>query len=223
VNKWDTCKFDEVIYDDTKRGIKIKKEDYLEEGQYPIIDQGQKLIAGYHNNKDGLYTDVPAIIFGDHTRIVKYIDTPFFLGADGVKILKTKREDVDYKFLYYYFLKNEVPDTGYNRHFKWLKKLNIPIPPHKTQKQIAKTLDTVSELLSLRKQQYIELDNLTKSIFYEMFGDPMINEKGFSKVLLGELCELITKGSSPNWQGIEYVNDDTQTLFITSENVRRFS
>ena len=220
MNKWDTCKFDEVIYDDTKRGIKIKKEDYLEEGQYPIIDQGQKLIAGYHNNKDGLYTDVPAIIFGDHTRIVKYIDTPFFLGADGVKILKTKREDVDYKFLYYYFLKNEVPDTGYNRHFKWLKKLNIPIPPHKTQKQIAKTLDTVSELLSLRKQQYIELDNLTKSIFYEMFGDPMINEKGFSKVLLGELCELITKGSSPNWQGIEYVNDDTQTLFITSENVR---
>lgn len=101
-----------------------------------------------------------------------------------------------------------------------VEKIEVPLPPLKTQEQIAKTLDTVSELLSLRKQQYIELDNLTKSIFYEMFGDPMINEKGFSKVLLGELCELITKGSSPNWQGIEYVNDDTQTLFITSENVR---
>ena len=53
-----------------------------------------------------------------------------------------------------------------------------------------------------------------------MFGDPVTNPKSWDKLSLAELSELITKGASPNWQGIEYVDDSTQTLFVTSENVR---
>lgn len=98
--------------------------------------------------------------------------------------------------------------------------IEISLPPLEIQKQIAKNLDTAPELLAMRKQQLSELNNLIKSVFYDMFGDPEINEKGYEKCFLGGLCELITKGASPNWQGIDYVNDDTQTLFITSENVR---
>lgn len=195
MSNWVTYRFDEVIYDDTKKGTKKKKENYLNEGKYPIIDQGRELIAGYNNNDNGLYIDIPAIIFGDHTRIIKYIDFPFFLGADGVKILKTKHEDIDYKYLYYFFLKNEVPNTGYNRHFKWLKELIIPVPPIETQKQIAKTLDAVSELLSMRKQQLAELNSLTKYVFYDMFGDPVANDKGWEQIKLSELCDIVRGGS----------------------------
>lgn len=184
MSKWKTYKFEEIIFDDTRNGTKIKKEDYLEQGLYPIIDQGQNQIAGYRNTDDGLYDDTPAIIFGDHTRVIKYISNPFFLGADGVKLLKTKRDNVDYKYLFYFFLKNEVPNTGYNRHFKWLKELVIPLPTLETQKQIAKTLDTAAELLVLRKQQLAELDKLIKSTFYDMFGDPVANEKGWKMHLI---------------------------------------
>ncbi|MDZ4982129.1 restriction endonuclease subunit S [Clostridium perfringens] len=53
-----------------------------------------------------------------------------------------------------------------------------------------------------------------------MFGDQNTNSKNLEKVYLKDISELITKGASPNWQGIEYVDDDTQTLFVTSENVR---
>ena len=53
-----------------------------------------------------------------------------------------------------------------------------------------------------------------------MFGDPVTNPKNIKQVYLKDISELITKGASPNWQGIEYVDDDTQTLFVTSENVR---
>ncbi|MGV8907283.1 MAG: restriction endonuclease subunit S [Acetobacterium sp.] len=129
MSQWGTYDFDAVIEDQTKKGTKIKRSDYLDCGLFPIIDQGQELITGYTNMEEGLYTETPVIIFGDHTRILKYIDTPFFLGADGVKIIKTKGKDLDYKFLYYFFLKNEIPNTGYNRHFKWLKELKIPLPP----------------------------------------------------------------------------------------------
>ena len=199
-----TYKFDEVIYDDTKRGTKIKKENYLKEGKHPIIDQGKELIAGYYDIDDGLYTDTPAIIFGDHTRIIKYIDSPFFLGADGVKILKTKYNNIDYKYLYYFFLKNEVPDTGYNRHFKWLKEIDIFIPPLDVQKKIAKTLDTVSELFAMRKQQLAELDNLIKSVFYDMFGDPVTNEKGWTIKTVNEVCKKIIGGGTPSKNNKDY-------------------
>lgn len=63
----------------------------------------------------------------------------------------------------------------------------IPYPPLDEQKQIAKTLDIVSEMLTMRKQQLAELDNLIKSVFYDMFGDPLINDKGWNLVTLGEI------------------------------------
>lgn len=196
MSKWEVYSFEELIFDDTKNGNKVKKEDYLEDGLYPIIDQGQKQISGYRNTADGLYENIPAIIFGDHTRVIKYIDTPFFLGAEGVKILKSKRKDVSYKYLYYFFTKNEVPNTGYNRHFKWLKELSIPLPPLETQKQIAKTLDTASELLTMRKQQLAELDNLIKSIFNEMFGEYFGDRSYLMR--LPEICNFIDyRGKTP--------------------------
>ena len=80
--------FESLFKDETRLGTKIKTDDYLEHGRHPIVDQGQNEVAGYTNLEDGIYSDVPAVIFGDHTRVIKYIDEPFFLGADGTKILK---------------------------------------------------------------------------------------------------------------------------------------
>ena len=85
-NGWKLYKFDDILIDDTRNAIKIKKELYLEYGEYPIIDQGKNEIAGYTNEVEGIYKE-EALVFGDHTRIIKYIDFPIFLGADGVKLL----------------------------------------------------------------------------------------------------------------------------------------
>ena len=95
------ARFTDIFLDITKESRKIPKENYLQTGIYPIIDQGQEYIAGFSNESNGLFKDVPAIIFGDHTRIIKYIDMPCFLGADGVKLLKVKDSNANYKYLYY--------------------------------------------------------------------------------------------------------------------------
>lgn len=216
MSKWDVFNFEKVILDDTKNGTKIKKENYLEQGLHPVIDQSQHQIAGYRNTGDGLYNNIPAIIFGDHTRVIKYIDTPFFLGADGVKLLKSKKDNVSYKYLYYFFIKNKVANTGYNRHFKWLKELVIPLPPLEAQKKIAKTLDTAAELLSMRKQQLSELDNLIKSTFYNMFGDPLTNFRSFSTIRLENFIEFMTSGSR-GWAQYYVPNGEK---FITIKNVK---
>ena len=80
--------FLDVMYDDTKNARKIKSRDYNNEGKYPIIDQSSKNVISYTDEIDGLYKDVPVIIFGDHTRRFKLVEEPFFIGADGTKVLK---------------------------------------------------------------------------------------------------------------------------------------
>lgn len=164
-------RFENVFSDETKLGRKIQTSEYLSVGKYPVIDQGQAQIAGYTDLEDGLFTDVPAIVFGDHTRIIKYIDSPFFLGADGVKVLKAKVDGTDYKYLFYCLQNAKIPNTGYNRHFKWLKEVEIPLPPLDEQRRIAAVLDKVSDLIAKRREQLDKLDELVKARFVEMFGN----------------------------------------------------
>ncbi len=173
------AKFTDVFDDVTKCGRKLPTYKYKPSGAYPIIDQGKNQIAGYTNETEGLFTDVPVIIFGDHTRILKYVDKPFFLGADGVKVLKAKNQNSNYKFFYYALSSAKIPNTGYNRHFKWLKEVNIPSYSEREQVQIVSELDKVTALIDLRKEQLQKLDQLVKSRFIELFGEPLANTKGW--------------------------------------------
>ncbi|MBR5273220.1 MAG: restriction endonuclease subunit S [Clostridia bacterium] len=182
--------FTDVLLDATKNGRKLPTNEYKESGLHPIIDQGQNYVAGYTNETEGLFSNVPAIIFGDHTRVIKYVDTPFFIGADGVKILKAKDNKANYKFLYYALSSAKIPNTGYNRHFKWLKEVDIPKYTEQEQIQIVSELDKITTLINLRTEQLKKLDQLIKSRFIELFGDPVSNPHGFPKVSLSELAEI---------------------------------
>ena len=120
---------------------------------------------------DGLFVDVPAIIVGDHTRIIKYVDKPFFLGADGVKLLKSKKEDANYKYLYYALKNARLPDTGYNRHFKWLKEVIIQYPSQEKQAEVVKVLDILSAIIDAQKEELALFDTLIKArLYFYRFG-----------------------------------------------------
>ena len=172
--------FLDVMYDDTKNARKIKSCDYNNEGKYPIIDQSSKNVIGYTDEIDGLYKDVPVIIFGDHTRRFKLVEEPFFIGADGTKVLKLCSSVYDYKFIYYYLLYKKIPNTGYNRHFKWIKELEFPEIPRSIQSDIVKKFEILNNLISSKNKLLELFDILLKSRFVEMFGD--ITERGQFKV-----------------------------------------
>ena len=191
------AKFTEIFEDVTKQGTKIPTNLYLESGLYPIVDQGQSEIAGYTNESDGVFKDVPAIVFGDHTRIIKYIDTPCFLGADGVKLLRAKSVNANYKYLYYALCNADIPNTGYNRHFKWLKEVDIPDYSEQEQAMIVDQLEKIDALLALRKQQLSKLDELVKARFIEMFGDQKANPFGWQQSAIGDCCTLKSGTSLP--------------------------
>ena len=190
--------FDEVFEDVTKLGVKIKTDEYHPIGKYQIIDQGQEAVAGYSDLEDGVFENVPAIVFGDHTRIVKYVDQPFFLGADGVKVLRSRFKDANYRYLYYALKSVKIPNTGYNRHFKWLKEAKIYYPNSEEQSKIVLILDGISSVIEHRQRQLQKLNELVKARFVEMFGDPLKNDKSFSTVL-GEVLFKLSNGKAlPN-------------------------
>ena len=183
--------FDEVFEDVTKRGTKIKTDEYRLSGKHQIIDQGQEQVAGYTDLEDGVFENIPAIIFGDHTRIVKYIDKPFFLGADGVKVLRSRFQDANYRYLYYALKYVKIPNTGYNRHFKWLKESKIQYPCAEKQEEIVSVLNGVSKIIEYRQQQLQKLDDLVKARFVEMFGDPEKNTLSWKEEELSEHLTVI--------------------------------
>ena len=110
---------------------KTKQKEYLPQGSLPIVDQGQSLIGGYTDNLSmQLNCNLPVIVFGDHTRAVKYIDFPFGSGADGIKVLKPE-ESIYPKFLYYatQYLVLRLEDRGYAGIINILRKKNLIFHP----------------------------------------------------------------------------------------------
>lgn len=209
--------FDEVLKDCTKLGTKIPTNEYLKNGKYPVIDQGQSDIAGYHDSDSGLFENVPAIVFGDHTRVVKYVDKPCFLGADGVKLLCPLDKDINCKYLFYQLSCADIPNTGYNRHFKWVKALDFKIPSSDEQNHVVEVLDKVTELISLRKQQLAKLDELVKARFVEMFGKASLLAQNQAK-RLEECCISISGGNTPSMQHPEYYGGNIP--FVKSGDVK---
>lgn len=128
-------------------GKKLAQKYYDTVGKIPVIDQGVSEIGGYSNYQEKVVTaERPVIIFGDHTKCLKYITYPFIPGADGIKVLLPNL-GVDPKFAFYACTSLRLPDRGYSRHFSFLKKCDFPLPPLNEQKRIvAKIEELFSEL-----------------------------------------------------------------------------
>ena len=184
----------------TKVGRKnqIQTKDIKEVGRFPVIDQGQDIIAGYCDDESKLIDfDLPLVIFGDHTRCFKYLDFPFILGADGTKVLAPNRELFDPRFYFFALLSLELPSRGYNRHFKLLKEKRIPRPPLPEQKKIAHILSTVQKAIEEQERIILTTTELKKALMQKLFTEGLRGEpqKETEIGLVPESWEMVPLGS----------------------------
>jgi len=141
----------------------------------------------------------------------------------GLSSLKP-RLGLELLYLYYcllskqnYFESNSTGSTFKAISSKVINNTIIQFPPKSTQLSIVSELDKLNELIRIKKEQLKDYDSLTQSIFYEMFGDPVENEKGWKVKKLGELCSKIGSGATPRG-GNESYKDEGISL-IRSLNV----
>ena len=196
--------FDQI----STNGIKVKNKDCNPSGLYPVIDQGKEFISGYIDDEDKLINlEKPVIVFGDHTRNIKWVDFSFVPGADGTKLLSPK------KYLYpriaFYGLKNlEIPDKGYSRHFKFLKELEFLLPPLAEQKVIADKLDTLLAQVETTKARLDRIPQILKTFRQSVLAAAMSGKlteawrekndaSAWQQKILGDVVTGISQGWSP--------------------------
>ncbi|THD09654.1 restriction endonuclease subunit S [Rhodanobacter lindaniclasticus] len=143
---WPTADFFGVFDDVTAGHTKVQARDFQPSGAVPIVDQGQNYVAGYTDDKSIAHKDpLPVIVFGDHTRTFKYVDFPFALGADGVRVLSAK-DGIDPLFAYWHCRLRELPSAGYSRHFKYLKEKRFMRPAANRQSDFARAASETTKL-----------------------------------------------------------------------------
>jgi type I restriction enzyme S subunit len=165
---WQTVPFPDAVADESGGNEKTPQSEFLPEGRFAVVDQGKELVAGYVDDESRVcHAELPVVVFGDHTRCFKFVDFPFCMGADGVKVLRPK-VDAHVKYLYYYFRQLRLEEHGYDRHFKYLKRTEVVLPPLPEQRRIAEVLDRAEALRAKRRAALAQLDTLTQSIFLDL-------------------------------------------------------
>jgi len=242
VSEWQTCTVPaSLVKNKVGRQNQIPSKDIAEIGRFPVVDQGQKFIAGYCDDESKVIDfDLPLIIFGDHTRCLKYVDFPFILGADGTKVLLPNKKLYDPRFYYYALLALEIPSRGYNRHFTILNERSLPLPPLPEQKKIAHILSTVQRAIEAQERIIQTTTELKKALMHKLFTEGLRGEhqkqteigpipESWEVVELGEIAK-VERGkfshrprNEPRFYGGEYPFVQTGDVSNCDGYVRSYS
>jgi len=165
--EWNFISFSDGFSVANQKTSQVKSSEYQVSGTIPIVDQSQNEIAGYCENNSP-YTDVPVIVFGDHTRALKWVDFPFCPGADGTQVLKAKPIMGD-KFAYFILSHVELPNLGYSRHMRELKQREFKIAVDvNEQRGIADVLTTADEEIQVIDKRLTCLKQEKKALMQQL-------------------------------------------------------
>lgn len=198
---WEWARLPQIYIPQSESSHKVKSSDIIDEGRHPVIEQNAEFISGYSNNSELLINiNNPVIIFGDHTRNIKYIDFDFIVGADDVKILSPVI--INEKYFYWQLKSFKIESRGYSRHYKMLNEKLFSLPPLCEQIRI---VTKVEELMSLCDQ--LEQHSLTSLDAHQQLVETLLTTLTDSQNA-DELTE--------NWARI---SEHFDTLFITEASI----
>lgn len=166
---WDQASFEQFFLDKTSSCEKLPSSGYQGEGVFPVIDQGQAAIAGFCDD-ESLLAEValPVTLFGDHTRTVKHVNFPFVVGADGAKVLKAV-EWVNPRFASHLLANLPIPNLGYSRHMKEVKRLTFIVPPRVLQDSFEIRLTALDKVRVQHQRAALSSDFLSESLQHRAF------------------------------------------------------
>ena len=136
---------------------RLSTDEYLSNGTYPVIDQTTDVYyAGFTNNKDAVVNQFPAVVFGDHSCAVKFVNFPFVRGADGTQVMLSKYANISVEYLYF-VVKGIKIGKGYARHYSFLKEQPIIVPPQKEAKKFEGMAHILFEQITRNRKESLSL------------------------------------------------------------------
>ena len=201
--------------------IKVSNDLINPNGAIPIISQNSEQLVDGYCNIDNPIDDLPLIVFGDHNCTFKYIDFKFARGADGTQLIKCKPELLP-KYFYYFLCchRDKIENINkYERHFKYLKELLIPIPPLNIQEKIVLEIEKIEKLKKNNNEKIKELrSSLIKPQYFE-----------YPKERIDKISIMVKRGKSAKYgkskiqiiksgQARGYMEFDFSQRYYVSEN-----
>ena len=151
---WTVCVLEEIIDYEQPQAYIVQSTDYKSQNKTPVLTAGKSFIIGYTNETEGVFTDLPVIIFDDFTTDSKFVDFPFKVKSSAMKILHVK-DGINIQYVYQFMSTTRLIGDTHKRY--WISeysKLHIPIPPRKEQDRI---INKVNELFQ-------SLDNISSEL-----------------------------------------------------------
>lgn len=232
--KYPTKRLEQLLLHIDGSTTKIGKEEILSDGEFPVITQEKgNLIAGYTDNDEPI-TDLPLIVFGDHSCTFKYVNFEFVRGADGTQLLKVNEKEILTEFLYYYLFTIKIGNSDkYERHFKYLKNVQIPLPPIPLQRKIIAECQKIDAELHKSEISIGELQEEVKEIVTSIEGRKVKlgaiaqfkNGINYKKSMVGKTIRIVgvadfKENKSPEWDKVQsiVINEDIDDSFIIHKN-----
>ncbi|MGL2640497.1 restriction endonuclease subunit S [Helicobacter pylori] len=167
---WQRVRLGDILSYEQPTKYLVATTQYLQKGFTPILTAGKTFILGYTNDKHGIYTNIPVIIFDDFTTDSKMVNFPFKVKSSAIKILSLRdNNQADLKYIYekLTLLKHQV--TDHKRY--WIDEFSnfeIPLPPLNEQIAIANILSALdSEIISLKNKKR-QFENIKKALNHDL-------------------------------------------------------
>ncbi len=191
--RWKLTSFDDTFDDCTAQVPKLQRIAYQKAGRYPVIDQSKEFIAGYTDDSSLVKPfKKPVIVFGDHTRIVKLVDFPFVAGADGTRVFSAKINFLP-AFLATQLQLQPIPNLGYSRHMREVRRLMFIAPPVERQELFAKCVMSASPFLKSQGTCNLRIENLFQTLLHRAFAGDLTAKwrEAHMKELLQEMEQQV--------------------------------
>ena len=175
----------------------VESVNYDNSFKTPVLTAGKSFILGYTNETDGIFYNLPVIIFDDFTTATKFVDFPFKVKSSAMKILKEKKELANIKYLYYLIQQIEFNANEHNRY--WISQysqLEIPLPPLEIQEQIVKEIEGYQKIIDGAKMVVVN------------YKPTITINPDWAMVELGDVCK-IQSGGTPSRTAKEYWENGT--------------
>ncbi len=208
----------------------VESSNYTHTGKTAVLTANKSFVLGYTNETDGIYTDIPVIIFDDFTTDSKYVDFPFKVKSSAIKILKNRNKDTDLKFVYEIMKSFTFPIANHKRHYiSQYQELDIVVPSTKEQRKIADILSSVDESIQKVNKMVASSERLKDGLIQDLFN--FTNKKDVKFVTLGEIgkvsmCKRIFKEETSNIGDIPFYKIGTfgkkPDAFISQELFNKY-
>ena len=217
--KFDYIRLEDLLAKIEGANIKVQEDEILPIGKVPVVTQEKDvLISGYVNLTNSIKTH-PVVVFGDHNCTFKYVDFDFIRGADGTQLIQSNNPNIHLRYLYHFMSNSKIEHSErYERHFKYLKDMWIPLADEDTQICLIKECDAVDKEVEKARQQISEAKERIESILSGVNGEtkplrtiaPMTaNRVSFDIISTSDF--ITTDNMLQDFEGIRQYDGEPQT------------